>query len=96
MATKNPTPKETFLSNRALLEKHNSLLERPEFEAACHFGLLEYQRVLSQSTVPFQDAAANHYKMTGALEFLAVLKNLSSNPTRPTTVDRDNLQHQQS
>lgn len=94
MANKNPTPKETFVLNRSLVEKHNSLIERPEFEVALHFSLLEYQKDLSKATANFQDAAANHYKMTGVLEFIAVMKNLATTSTRPTTVDRDNLSHQ--
>lgn len=57
------------------------------------FALAEYQRHLAVETVDFNHAAKNHFRMTGALEFLQILRNLSEEATLPKRVDADNLDH---
>ena len=60
-----------------------------------HFALLQYQSELCKVQMDnFNAAAACHLKMTGAMEFLQVLRNLSETFSLPTpTRAQDNLDH---
>lgn len=93
MANKNPSPKQRFQLTRPALEAHNALMQRPEFGMSCDFALMEYQWRLSSQSATFNDAAANNFKITGALEFLAVMRNLGESTPLPVRQDLDNLQH---
>jgi len=56
---------------------------------------LQYQMELAGQKVDGSGAAANQFKLTGALEFIHVLKMLAEAPAQvPRTVDRDNLKQQ--
>jgi hypothetical protein len=92
MAITNPTPKARFQSRKNNIEAHRRLIEQDAFDSGVDFALMEYQRTLAQQSANFNDAAANHFKITGALEFLQTLRNLAEMATRPTIVDKDNLQ----
>ena len=91
MAITNPTPRARFQSNKKTIEDHRRMIEQASFDYSCDLAMLEYQRVLSQSVTTFNDAAANHFKVTGAQEFLQTFRNLGEMPSRTTPVDRDNL-----
>ena len=93
MAITNPTPKARFQQSKNAVEAHRRLIEQQAFDIGADFALMEYQRILSQSSTTFNDAAANHFKVTGAQEFLQTFRNLGEMPTRTTVVDKDNLQH---
>lgn len=69
------------------------MVDSREFERACDFSLLEYQRQVMDGARDGNSAAAAALKIRGALEFLHVFRTLSEQPPppRPTTVD-DNLQ----
>jgi hypothetical protein len=92
MATNtNPTPKQRFQSTKPALEAHRAMMQRPEFEYGCDMALLEYQLRLSSQATTFNDAAANNFKITDAMEFLAVLRNLAESTSIPIRKDLDNL-----
>ena len=91
MAITNPTPKQRFQEHKSNIEAHRRMIELNTFDFGVDFALQEYQRLLSQQSTTFNDAAANHFKITGALEFLQTLRNLGEMQTRPAVVDRDNL-----
>ena len=93
MAITNPTPKARFQSNKRAIEDHRRMIEQPAFDAGADFALMEYQRTLSQQAVSFNDAAANHFKISGALEFLQTLRNLAEMPVLTAKMDKDNLTH---
>lgn len=90
----NPSPKTRFLSAKNAVQEHRALLDRPAMQFGLDFALLEYQRVLCESRGDMSMAAANHYKMAGAQEFVHVLRTLSETPRIPTATPTGNLQHQ--
>lgn len=90
----NPSPKTKFISHENNVKNHRALLDRPEFDRAVDVGLLEYQRVLCETRGDMSMAAANHYKLAGAQEFVHVLRNLSETPKPPAAPATGNLQHQ--
>ncbi len=59
---------------------HLSLMERDDLAGSLDAALMEYQRQLCQNSSTLNDAAANHFKISGALEFLNVFKRLSEQP----------------
>jgi hypothetical protein len=68
-------------------------MDSQEMERALHFSLLEYNRRLTEQTVDMAGAAANHWKMVGASEFVHQLRYLAE-PTRATApAARGNLNH---
>lgn len=83
--SRNPTPKQVLLLDAAGLKQHEKLMSDPQLYASLDIALLEYQRRLSNQRVDGNGAASNHFKITGAIEFLDVLKNLSQTNT-PTPV----------
>jgi len=91
MTITNPTPKQRFQQHKDNIENHRLLIGQNAFDVGVDFSLQEYQRLLSQQSTTFNDAAANHFKITGALEFIQTMRNLGEMPARPTVVDRDNL-----
>jgi hypothetical protein len=91
MAITNPTPKARFQQSKINLQQHRQMIEQDAFDRACDFALMEYQRILSQQSTTFNDAAANHFKVTGAMEFLQQFRNLAEMSSQPKIVDRDNL-----
>lgn len=87
----NPSPKQRFLQSKSLVSAHRSILDRPEFEVVCDYAMLHYQYLLSGKTVDAITASAAGFKLQGALEFLAVLRNLSeTTPPIQRRID-DNL-----
>lgn len=77
----------------AWILEHHTLLDSQPFERAMHYGLLEYQRRLTEQTVDMSGAAANHFKMVGATELVHVLRNLAEPPRPQTTPVSGNLRH---
>lgn len=89
--TLNRTPKQRFHDHPEWLSQHNQFVVSPIFERGSDFALLQYQAYLSSQSVDGQNAAANHFKMVGAIEFLQTFRLLAEKPMMPTVVDRDNL-----
>jgi hypothetical protein len=79
------SPRARFQQDAKVSGAFRDLIARTESERAIDYALLEFQRVLSEGTGSFNDAAANHFKICGAQEFVHVLKNLGE-PTPPLTV----------
>ena len=73
----NPSPKTLVLIDKKWIEAHRNLLQLPIFDRSINQALLEYQRVLVHKAKDGNESAAAHYKMTGALEFLNLFKNLA-------------------
>lgn len=89
----NPSPKSRFLMAKQNIEQHRALLDRPETQRALDFGIMEYMRQLCEQQADANGAAANHFKLRGALEFCHVLKNLSETPRTQRAVLNDNLDY---
>lgn len=89
----NPTPKQDFQSNAAWIKMHREMMQQPMLGVSLQFALLQYQRTLCDSrTVDGNQAAQNHFKIQGAHEFLAILKNLGEMPEQMRTkIDNQKL-----
>lgn len=87
----NPSPKTRFHLSADNLKKHRDLVDSNEFQRGADFALLQYQAQLSLQPVEMAGAAANHFKMTGALEFLQAFRLLAEVAPRASVVDNDNL-----
>lgn len=91
MAITNPSPRQRFQMSSKAISAHRELMQRPDLEVGLDFALMEYQGILSRQSTTFNDAAANHFKITGVLEFLQTLRQLAE-PNAPTTLPKsDNL-----
>jgi len=86
----NPSPKIRFLQNGGFVAAHLELIQRADFERAVDFALLEMMR-LEESA---EDAAASHYRMAGAIQFVRILKHLGTTVVSPRTRTEDNLDMQ--
>lgn len=82
----NPTPKQVFQANKAVLGPHRDLMQAPSLCYALDIALLQYQRQMCDSrTTEGNTAAQNHFKIQGAHEFISILKHLAEMPERPPT-----------
>lgn len=88
----NPTPKNQFLQDEAGKKLHREFMEDESLRSNIATALLEYDR--KQATLIAQDlggAAACHFRVQGAHEFVEVLMNLSETITIPPATDQSNL-----
>lgn len=92
----NPRPKARFLESADFIRHHRELIQRTEFQRASDFALLEFQAQLAmQQSENFNEAAANHLRMQGAIQFLHVFRTLGEQAVpAPKIVDVGNLTHQ--
>jgi hypothetical protein len=90
-AVTNPTPKTRFLESGLRISEHRKMVDSPAFQAGADSALLEYSALLSTQSVDGQGAAANHFKLRGAQEFLQVLRNLSETPPQIIPVKTPSL-----
>lgn len=91
---KNPSPKAQFQEVSTNITKHRDMVGTNEFNRATNYALLEYQSMLAKGASTFNECASAHLKVTGALEFIQVMRNLGESFT-PTVAPRiaDNLDH---
>lgn len=87
----NDSPKTRFQQSADNVSKHNALVTSRDFQRACDFSMLQYQAYLASQSVDGNGAAASHFKMLGAQEYLATFRTLGSQPQIPKVLDRDNL-----
>lgn len=77
----NPTPKQEFQTNQSWIKMHREMMQQPMLGVSLQFALLHYQRLLADvRTTDGNTAAQNFFKIQGAQEFLAILKNLGEMP----------------
>lgn len=79
----NPTPKVRFQSDDRRLKAHLGLLERSDLQVSLDYALMEYQNILASGSGSLNDAAANHFKIAGVVEFLGVFKRLAEQKAAP-------------
>jgi len=89
----NLTPKQHYQANKQAAERHRDLVVSTPFRDALHAALLEH--VLSLPTAnDIQSAAAAHYQIVGARDFINHLLNVAEQPkTPPTPTNTANLDH---
>ena len=93
-AVANPTPKQRFIS-LGRIQQHRDMIASEQFQSSCDYALMEYQAQLALRPMPsFNEAAASHIRLQGALEFIQQLRLLGEVPSNPPiVVERDNLDH---
>lgn len=88
----NPTPKVRYIADVQNVKAHRQMVDGDTFTHAIDVALLQYQAELHPRAVDFNNAAANSFRLAGALEFVHVLRTLADSiQVAPKTVDRDNL-----
>ena len=88
----NPSPKEQFLKNSNLVGAHREMIQSEAFSQSEKFALLQFARDLSKkATADPSVAAANHFALIGAHQFLDVFRNLGEVSAPTTRKDLDNL-----
>jgi hypothetical protein len=79
---KNPQPKARFQESSQNISKHRDMVESTEFQRACDFALLQYTALMTQTALDnFNIAAACHFKLAGAQEFILTLRTLAESAT---------------
>lgn len=73
---------------------HREMIQSEDFSRSIDFALMEFQRLVSQTPLDnFNAAAAAHFRITGAQEFIHVLRNLSETPKITPIKSDGNLDH---
>ena len=83
----NPTPAQRFRDAPDNIRKHRDMIDSHEFQRAADFAMLEYQVRLTMSANP-APADVIGQRITGALEFLQVMRFLGEVP-QPVAPRRD-------
>lgn len=86
------TPKSRFLKSKERVEAHRSIIGHPQFEDSIATALLEFQDDLSRGN-NIENAGARHFQISGALQFVRVLKNLSEIPEQVRQTPPPTLKH---
>lgn len=82
------SPQERFWDNKDAVEKHRSLVSHPSFERSVEVALAQYQHQESfKAERNLEIAAATQFKISGAHQFVQLLRNLSEHqqPPKPQT-----------
>ncbi len=93
MTALNPSPKARFQADKKLIEQHNRLIERSDLQTSIDYALLEYQAQLTGIAAGGNEAAAAHFRLMGAHEFINIFKRLSEQHQEPIIQTLDNLNH---
>lgn len=78
------SPQARFQASLEAVEKHRSLVSHPSFEKSVETALLQYQHQESaKASRTLEIAAATQFKISGAHEFVQLLRNLSEQQQAP-------------
>ena len=78
------SPRERFWQNKDAVEKHRSLVSHPSFEKSLEVALAQYQHQESfKADRNLEIAAATQFKISGAHQFVQLLRNLSEQEPAP-------------
>lgn len=89
----NPRPKTEFQLTPQYVQSHRALIERDDLRRSLKFALLEYQTQLCEQARDGNTAAAAHFRLMGANEFINAFLLLGEMP-KPVIVERTaNLNH---
>lgn len=95
MTTVNPSPKTRFQEQKALVDQHKRLIERNDLQTSIDYALLQYQSQLvgMSDVLNGNSAAASHFRLLGAHEFIQVFKTLAEQHVPTVVKPQDNLNH---
>lgn len=84
----NPTPKQVFQQSPALVSGHRELMQSPTLEQSINCALLQMQRAFSERpALDGNGAAMQQFRLQGAYEFVALLRNLGETAELPKTTE---------
>ena len=88
----NPNPKQRFLTAPGLIKAYTDVMIMPGTRISLDYALMQYQHRLA---APINDtvAAAAHFKMVGAMEFIDELLNLTTVRENPTLTKKETIDH---
>lgn len=89
MTSRNPTPKELFLTNKKAVQAHDNIFSLEPVRHSLDTALLQYQRQL----LDIPPNPATFERIRGAQEFISILMNLTLTPQPVKKSDSDNLIH---
>jgi hypothetical protein len=78
--TVNPSPKARYAGYKPFADAHRNLIAMPELQRAIDFAVQEMVWRLSEHETDGNNAAARHYQLQGAHDFIGILKNLAEVP----------------
>lgn len=84
------TPKQRFLDVKQAADKHRDTVDSSQFSLALDLALLEVLWNLPESD-DVQKAAANHWKLRGALTYMKTLESLGNVAKDRASLPDDNL-----
>lgn len=89
----NPTPKQQFQGDKKWVEMHREMMQQPMLSVSIQFALSQYLRNICDANISDGNTAAQaHFKIQGAHDFIAILRNLGEMPEIPRTrVDNTKL-----
>ncbi len=90
----NPSPKTRFRASGLNISEHRTLVESNAFQRACDFALLEYQAQIALTLSENPNlATVGGLKITGAQEFVMILRTISEMPRIVSRQPVQNLDH---
>ena len=84
------TPKQRFVESTRIAEAHKDTVDSSQFLLAMDMALLQIVSEL-KSTSDVQAAAANYWKLEGALSYMKTLSQLGDAPPSRNALPDDNL-----
>lgn len=78
--TVNPSPKSRFTAYKPFVDAHRNLIAMPELQRAIDFAVQQMAWGLAEHDDDGNSAAARHYQMKGAHDFISILKQLAETP----------------
>lgn len=88
----NPPPKKRFMESGTRISRHREMMQSPDLRTSLDYALLEYQRRMTQPACD-QIAAAAHFKLAGATEFVDLLLHLAEANDPTPTPKRETVNH---
>jgi hypothetical protein len=90
----NPTPRQAFQANKKQVEYHRDVFSAPATNVSIDTALLQYQRQMCDARDgDGNKAAANHFKLQGAQEFVNILRHLGEHAAPSKTTAEQSLDY---
>lgn len=84
-------PKQRFCEDKPVSAKHHDLVVDNGFLKACDSAMLQLVHDTARGNVDAQTALAGYYRISGAVDYLRTLLNLTEKPTAETRFPDVNL-----
>jgi len=89
----NPSPKTRFQENKTFVDQHKRLIERSDLQLSIDYAMLQYQAQLTEIVAGGNEAAAAHFRLMGAHEFVKIFRTLAHEPEKAVVKNNDNLNY---